>query len=470
MSWNARSRESLRESQERFRRLSDVSFEGICVHKKGIILDCNKAFCRIFGYEESDLIGEDAGKFLSPECRNLVLQKITSGYSEPYEAVFLRKDGTRFSAEVTGKIAHYQGQEVRVTAIRDLTERIRVEGKLRESEEKLRIMFESTAEGIVVYNLDGLIVELNNTVVKLFGYQSRDGLLNSHAINLIARADQARAQMNMKRRLDGCALENAEYVCVKKDKTEFDAEFSVGVIRDSEGKPLGYVAIIRDVTERKRFEESMQYYISQVTKAQEEERKRLACELHDDTVQELIAVSLDIEAISKVKSKLPEEATRQLDLLRKKINKIMNDVRRFSHELRSGVLDRLGLVSALETLADELTERKINAQFNVTGPERRLSPDIELVLFRICQEALRNIWKHSNAGIADILLEFKPDQVKLSVTDNGQGFELPEPIDLAGKGKLGLIGMQERARLIHGNLVIKSKPGSGTTILIEAPA
>jgi signal transduction histidine kinase len=147
----------------------------------------------------------------------------------------------------------------------------------------------------------------------------------------------------------------------------------------------------------------------------------------------------------------------------------MEGVRRFSHELRPQVLDQLGLMPALELLIEELNEEgKTNARLEVIDFEQRLSPEVELALFRIAQEALHNVRRHAQATETVVRMEFTPEQVKLNVTDNGRGFELPKALsDFAGRGKLGLIGMQERTRLLDGSFSIESQLGEGTTIAVE---
>ncbi|MFC2001342.1 sensor histidine kinase, partial [Chloroflexota bacterium] len=220
---------------------------------------------------------------------------------------------------------------------------------------------------------------------------------------------------------------------------------------------------------RKRLRENMQFYISEVTKAQEEERRRIARELHDETVQSLASLVLDIEAMSKDESRLSKESILRLEQLKDKTRSIMKEVRRYSHELRPDILDKLGLIPALELLTAELNkERMIKAGIEVIGSEQRLSSEAELVLFRITQEAVRNVWRHSQAKEAVVRVEFKPNKVKLTVTDNGTGFKVPgELVQFASEGKLGLCGMQERIRLLGGRLSVESQSGKGTTITAE---
>jgi len=149
----------------------------------------------------------------------------------------------------------------------------------------------------------------------------------------------------------------------------------------------------------------------------------------------------------------------------------MEGVRRLSQDLRPPTLDRLGLVPALEWLASDVAEYSgIATKINVLGTERRLPEEVELVLFRISQEALRNVWRHSQATSAEIRVEFNEDKTRLTVSDNGKGFDPPSSVgDLARDGKLGLAGMEERTRLLGGSMTLKSEPGKGTTVTTEVP-
>ncbi|MBA7715522.1 Signal transduction histidine-protein kinase/phosphatase DegS [subsurface metagenome] len=144
-------------------------------------------------------------------------------------------------------------------------------------------------------------------------------------------------------------------------------------------------------------------------------------------------------------------------------------LRRFSHELRPGVIDHTGLVPALEILTEELSkEESVNSRLEIMGSERRLTPETELTLFRIAQEALHNVRRHSGATKAAIRLKFTRRKARLTVSDNGRGFEVPDVLsDFATESKLGLIGMQERARLLNSKFLIKSQVGRGTTIMVE---
>jgi len=248
--------------------------------------------------------------------------------------------------------------------------------------------------------------------------------------------------------------------------------FTASPIRDNGGEIIGAIETLEDVTERKNAEENLRNYLQEITRAQEEERKRIARELHDDTAQDLVVLArqLDSFVVSAINN-LSAEDISYLEGLRQQTERILDGVHRFSQDLRPSVLDDLGLVPALEWLTSDLTEHLgIAVEMKVLGSVRRFPPEMELVLFRIAQEALRNVWKHSGASRAGVTLEFDDSKAILTVKDEGNGFELPERMDnLTVAGKLGLAGMQERARLIGGSLRLDSKPGKGTTVTLEVP-
>jgi len=208
-------------------------------------------------------------------------------------------------------------------------------------------------------------------------------------------------------------------------------------------------------------QESMRSYVRQVTQAQEDERLRIARELHDETAQELVQLVRKIEKLS-VNDGSAEEL---LQLARG----TLRSVRRFSSNLRPPVLDDLGLVAAIEMAAEDTGSRLPGgARLSVDGSSRRLDPPVELALFRIAQEALRNIEKHAGATRATVDICFTEEGIRLSVGDNGNGFSLPRSVsDLPRLGKLGLIGMKERAELIGGSFEVLSAPGEGTRVLVS---
>ncbi len=210
---------------------------------------------------------------------------------------------------------------------------------------------------------------------------------------------------------------------------------------------------------------AMQNYIATIMRGQEDERVRLARELHDDTIQSLIAVQQRIEMAQKAMTKDPALAAAKLVDLKELITDTLTSVRRYVRDLRPTYLENLGLIPALEMLT-----RESNARLKLVGEEERLDPERELALFRIVQESLRNIAKHAHATDVAVTLTFGPNDVTATVEDNGSGFDAPEsPGAYAQAGHFGLMGMQERAQLFGGNVYVKSERGQGTKVIAYVP-
>lgn len=218
-------------------------------------------------------------------------------------------------------------------------------------------------------------------------------------------------------------------------------------------------------------QQNLRYYLQQATRAQEEERKRISHELHDDTIQALVVLSRQLDALASSKEGLSKENRLRLEALWQQTDSILGGVRRLSQDLRPAALDRLGLLPALEWLAANVTEHSgIETAVTVTGQEHRLPEEAVIALFRITQEALRNVWRHSGATKAEITVEFGKGKTSITTSDNGKGFKLPGKIgDMAKEGKLGLAGMQERAQLAGGTLIVQSQPGQGTSVTVALP-
>ena len=216
-------------------------------------------------------------------------------------------------------------------------------------------------------------------------------------------------------------------------------------------------------------QESLQSYVRQVTQAQEEERRRIARDLHDETAQELVQLTRKLEELRR---DVEPALGPSVDHLLAKTRDALSSVRRFSRDLRPSVLDDLGLVAALETTVEEVDRRlPQGARVEVVGTPRRVDLAVEVALFRIGQEALRNVEKHARAKSVAVGLVFADDLIRLSVTDDGDGFTTPAnaATDLPRRGKLGLVGMRERAELVGASFDLQSAPGLGTRITVDVP-
>lgn len=211
--------------------------------------------------------------------------------------------------------------------------------------------------------------------------------------------------------------------------------------------------------------------LARVLKVQEYERRRLSRELHDNTIQSLLVIANRARALEAGDyGDLTPEAKKQAEQIMVMILHAIDNVRILSRDFRPSVLDNVGLPPALKWLAERVTtDSGIRVEVAVNGKEHRLPPDIEMPIFRIVQEALNNVVRHSRATVATVTLDFVTSDFKITVGDNGQGFSLlQETGDFTTKGKLGLERMRQHARLINGTLTVRSEQGKGTEITVQA--
>lgn len=211
--------------------------------------------------------------------------------------------------------------------------------------------------------------------------------------------------------------------------------------------------------------------LSRMLKVQENERRRLARKLHDDTIQSLLVIAnrargLESGDYGRLSPKARKQAEEILDMLLHTID----DVRRLSRDLRPSLLDNIGLLPALRWLSESLTNQSsIRINLKVNGEEHSLPQEFEIIMFRIAQDALNNVVRHSSATTATVTLDFITSKFKLTVEDNGRGFIPPDNLaDFSAKGKLGLQRMEQQARLLDGTFKVTSHPGKGTVITVEA--
>ena len=473
--------EALRESRERASFLADVlersSQPWAVRYPDGRFVTWNAAYCRLLGYSNEELHELKWSTDLTPrEWREVVAKVVerigATGQPQRAQKEYIRKDGSRVPVEAfahpffdsKGNLQYYY------SFYTDITERKQAEKALEESEKRYRSLFERASDSMITHDLEGNIIEANHALSELTGYRV-DELVRMNISEIYTPESFQIAMEKQQKQLKGEATsKRCELELIRADGTKAIADAAISLVI-SEGQPVAVHATARDITELKRWRDNIQFYISETTRAQEEERKRIARELHDATVQDLAVLSLEIDALARAKERLSEGTLQQLEKLRERIDSIVEEIRHFSSQLRPGVLDQVGLVPALELLTDDLRKQGgINGCVEVIGSERRLSPDSELVLFRIAQEALQNVRRHSQATEVVVRVEFGAEKVRLDVTDNGTGFEVAEVLgDFASRGKLGLIGMQERARLLDGNFSLKSGVGKGTTISVEVP-
>lgn len=338
--------------------------------------------------------------------------------------------------------------------------------ELAVSEAEYRNLFENAADAILVLDAQGRIVSVNPAATTLTGYNP-DELVGMHMGRLVD--DESAAQLAAPgHHHDGAtgvqqppplALRRKDGGVVFVDVAATPLPPGVGSRRTQ--------AIMRDVTAQRQRELGLRSFLQQVTRAQEEERKRIARELHDDTAQTIALLRRELDEALRIEGPFDGEAAARVAHARDLATQTLLGVRRFSQDLRPPMLDDLGLVAALEALVTEIAAQEdVAARLEVEGGIQRLDPEVELTLYRVAQEALRNAGKHARASTILARLEFQPDAVRLTVQDDGRGFDAQALLESnpAERGCLGLVGMQERAGLLGADLTIESTPGVGTHV------
>jgi len=411
---------------------------------------------------------EEIERYYQGKCKRSSL--IDGAYEAEYFYPALGSNG-RWLHFTASPIRNLGGEIIAtIETLQDVTERKKAEGALQESEKSYRELFEVALDAIWVNDTKGNILKANKAAEKLTGLSSEE--LAQSNIKTFLGEDGLRSAKDISRRLlkDETLAQPYEQRLTRRDGTEATVMLTTSPIL-SDGRLVAFQNIARDITEQKRLQENLRFYLQEITRAQEEERRRIARELHDSTVQTLIALLHQLENLLGDKAALPVREAKALWGFYEAIRDVVREVRRFSRDLRPSILDDLGLLPALEWLTGELTkEYGVETRLKVTGSECRFSPEAELVLFRIVQEALRNIAKHAQASRAEVKVEFDKHRVRATISDNGIGFELPQSLgDLVQTGKLGLAGMQERIQLLGGSLRLKPEVGKGTTIVADVP-
>jgi two-component system sensor histidine kinase DegS len=351
-------------------------------------------------------------------------------------------------------------------------ENARLYQRVRASEQRYRDLFENANDAIFAHDSEGRIFAANLACSRLSGY-SKAELMGMNVRQLFPAAEMGRAEaLEQLSSLQGENGRNRlELRLLKKGGSEITVELASTPIGD-EGHEVGVQHIAHDITEQRQAQESLGYYVRQITRAQEDERLRLSRDLHDETTQSILLISQRLDnLVSSPRWHLGEDAKVYVSDVRELTLQTLSDLRRLSEALRPRILDDLGLVPALGWLADELARQTgVEARLEVDGVERDLPHDQQVLLFRIAQEALANVRRHSGATRAVVSIQFLEGRTRLTVRDDGRGFAVPARLsDLAGTGKLGILGMYERARLLRGKLSIQSEPEKGTTVAVEAP-
>ncbi len=476
-------------TEQNFRSLFENANDAMWVQDlDGNFLVINKACEKLTGFSREDILTKNVKDFLIGDSLSLaraVGHKLLKGekLAQPYQQLVIRKDGSVRTVKMSTSLVTVNDRAVGFQHVaRDVTE-----------EQSMAEMLAEITNGspIPTFVIDNRhrITHWNNALQSLSGLTSQEML----GTPLQWKAFYPKERPTLADLIiDGAAASEIEVYYQGKYKKSnlmdgaYEAEdfmpslrengrwlhFTASPIKNSAGDTIAALEALQDVTEEKRMQESMRYYVQLITRAQEEERKRLARDLHDDLSSSLLLL------IRRIDSAIPTSRSKQLasykatmEDLHKQAVESLQHVRRYVQDLRPRILDDLGLVASLDWMADDMQKNyKVHTTVSVSGGERPIPAEVQLLLFRIAQEALSNVRRHSEATEASIVLDVSESIISLAIRDNGRGFDPPSRLeDLASAGRLGIMGMAERAKLLNGTVEVRSSRGKGTEILTNIP-
>jgi len=342
----------------------------------------------------------------------------------------------------------------------------KAEAVLRESEKRFRVMTDTTPSLVWMCDAKGRITYLNERRLAFTGPDPNAGYGDTwsayihpddvkNVLDTVAQALRAREPFSKEYRL-------------RRSDGVYRWMFDLASPRENgDGSFAGFIGSAIDVTDQKLAQQALEKVSGQLIEAQEKERSRIARELHDDICQRLALLSMELEQADRASYQSPLEVKTNLDEIRIHCSEIAGDVQSLSHQLHSSKLEYLGAAAAIRGFCHEFSKQhEVSIDFTENDVPRHLPKDISLCLFRVTQEALHNAVKYSGVSEFAVELTTTAGEIQLMVRDEGKGFDVEEAKKTRG---LGLVSMQERVHLVHGNLGVESEPGAGTSVLVVVP-
>lgn len=366
---------------------------------------------------------------------------------------------------------HVRPRTMGLITARDISERQEAQEKLRKTQELLAAIVETNPDAITVIDRQGQITFANSAAERIHGMPKCEILKRTynHAtwrVTSLEGKELGPGEYAFEHVLTtGEPVSGWERILHRPDGSQVIVSVNASPLRDAAGAIFGVTASLSDITRRKLAEESQRAMARRIVAVQEEERRNIARELHDEIGQVLTAVRLDLQRLSAGN----DPARHQESLTH--IDEAIHQVRNLSLDLRPAMLDILGLEAALRWLVDRQTARTgLTPHLATHVAGKRFAPDIETACFRIAQQALTNVVRHAEAKNVWLNLEEQGKQLRLTIRDDGRGFELEEARCRGQRGEsFGLLVMRERATLLGGHFEIKSRAGHGTEVEAHLP-
>jgi PAS domain S-box-containing protein len=419
-------------------------------------LDVNGAAMAQYGYSRDEFLAMTLDELDVPDGLE---RGAAPGASNNRSGQHQKKDGSVVDVEVASFAIKFGGLPAVLFSILDVTYRRRTETQTR----YLDFLLATVTDAVVASDEEFVLTGWNAAAESTYGKRAAEVLGQPDA--LVFRTDFVGVERaDAIQRLVDTGRFHGELTHRRKDGKRIHIESRAAALFDSAGKRIGYVSVNRDITDRRYAEETIRALLNDVITAQEEERRRIARELHDETAQTLTSLLVGLQTVEQ--SPDLGRAQTAAATLRTLVAAALEGVQRIARGLRPSVLDDLGLEDALERLAAEFGRaNKFVVDVQATGPRLpRLPESLELALYRIAQEALTNAAKHASPAEVSILIHRTADAIRLVIEDDGRGFDVAA---IQSEKQLGLLGMRERAHLVGGLMTVESSPQGGTTICVS---
>jgi len=471
----------LLDSEKRLQTMIERAPDSIVyVKQDGIIELVNQRTEEIFGYDQGELIGQPLEVLLPERLRNQLRQHQTGFFNEPQvrpmgsglELHGRRKDGSEFPVEVSLSFMKVKEGIVGCATIRDITSRREAETKVKIAQDRLSSALDGLPGGLWDWNVVTGEVYFSDKWCQTLGYQPEE--VDPHVSfweQIVHPDDSSRVMERVEAHFRG---ETEIYECENRLRTKsgnyrWNLDRGRVVSWSADGKPLRMIGVDLDINERREAQEKLEktkkelFNLSKhLIQAQETERRRIALELHDQLGQDLALMSIELEELIQSAPESPAQPIEGLHKLALQARKLSSQVQTLSHQLHPSQLTHLGLVTASKSLCKEVsTASGIQIDFSHSDVPNSIPQDISICLYRVLQESLGNMVKHSGAQEAQVKLTGRPDEIQLRVCDSGVGFDPEGHRETFG---LGLISMRERINLVGGEFLIESQPSGGTRI------
>ena len=435
----------------------------------GIIRTWNPAAEHMFGFTEAEAVGQSIAMFVSPEYRDeqrRILERVQKGeLVSNYETTRVTKHGRRIDVSVTASpVRDAAGTLVGISGIiRDNTERNRALAALRESEARFRLIADGAPIMLWMTDVDKLCTYVSRGWVAFTG-RPFEAQLGAGWTESLHPDDVAYCLRTFEEAVDRRESFRMEYR-VRRHDGEYRWVLNSGAPRlDADGRFAGYIGSAMDVTEHRLAEEALSSLNHRLLESLENERSRIARELHDDFAQRMALMAMELDSLGNA-LRNQEDMRGRVQRLYDRAAQLSSDLQDVSHNLHPGKLEYLGLVAATDVFCRDMSaQHYVTVHFRHDAVPERISKAIALGVFRVLQEALTNAVKHARTHEFNVTLRGEQDVISLEVVDRGIGFDVQ-----AHSSGLGLLSMRERLALIGGAIAIDSQPGHGTSVRVHVP-